>query len=319
MVAPYRGYQHGGSYRRDYWRDSYRGWWGPGHCDPWYGYRGGLWIGSHWSSFAWGVSLWWPLWHYRSWYWDACYRDCWWDTWSRPYCVSTSYWWYPSTTYCPTYLYVPSTVVVRSYGPADEVEPAPVTTEVVVAGGGVVGSARAGERRDDAGEAAEPETLTAALAAKYVELGDFYFRAERFLDAIDAYGKARQYAPDDASVHFVLADAVFANGDYHYAAFLIGEAIRLDPTLAAASADKRTFYADAKVFDLQLAALERYVATRPYDAAAWLVFGYNLAFSGQPTRALEAFERVLTVDPAHRAATAFRDALRARGSVVIVR
>jgi hypothetical protein len=55
----------------------------------------------------------------------------------------------------------------------------------------------------------------------------------------------------------------------------------------------------------------RYVEEKPYDAMAHLVLGYNLKFSGKPKDAAKAFQRVLEIDPASRAARLFLDALTA--------
>ena len=84
--------------------------------------------------------------------------------------------------------------------------------------------------------AREEEATPAKLAEKHVSLGDFYFKEGRFQEASESYLRALAYAPEDASIHFVLADALFATGDYHYAAFLISEGLRLDANLAAAVA-----------------------------------------------------------------------------------
>jgi hypothetical protein len=108
----------------------------------------------------------------------------------------------------------------------------------------------------------------------------------------------------------VLADAVFAEGDWHYAAFLIAEGLRLDPSLASADTDKRTCYGDPSAFDAQMAALQSYLDKNEYDAQAFLVRGYNLAFSRQSAAAIVAFERVRTIDPENRAAQLFLDAMR---------
>ena len=310
VLAQRSGWSHGSHWHHRHYSSCHPSWW-YGYWDPWYchssysygWYDCNAWtIGTSCSSFGWSLSLWYPYWYCRSSYWDRCYHDSFWCSWSRPHCVSTSYWWYPSTTYCPTYLYVPSTVYVTESEPA----PAPASTEVVVAGGGVVGSARVIEDR------ASGDSLAMSLAMKYVELGDFYFKADRFRDAAEAYGKARSYAPDDASVHFVLADAVFADGDYHYAAFLIAEGVRLDPAMAGADTDKRTFYRAAKTFDAQMAALDAYLAKAPYDAQAQFVRAYNLRFSGRASEALTAFRRVLEIAPDHRGAQTFVAALEAR-------
>ena len=267
-----------------------RGW-----CNNWYG----GWGLSSWglNPFCWNYGLLNPYFAFRTRFWNNSFYDCHWRSWGYPYSVASTYWWYPSTTYCPTYLVTPGSTV---YVEADEdeelvvIEEDPVdgsTTELVAAGGGVVGSARASDRK-----------IESTLAMKYIELGDMYFLAGRYDDAVDAYSKARDHAPDDASIHFVLADAVFANGDYHYAAFLIGEAVRLDPKIVTAEADKREFYAVPAEFDRQLEMLQRYCAEKPYDAWARLVLGYNLNFSGQPVRAVAAFRRVLELTRTRAAA-----------------
>jgi tetratricopeptide (TPR) repeat protein len=296
----------GSHYYNGYCNSWNRTWWDP--CHGW-GNRG--YGGFHYSvgcgSFGWGFSLWQPWFYARNCYWDSCYSTCWWSTWSQPVYATPSYWWYPSSTYCPTYLYVPSTVVVVDREPEEALAAgAPVVRETIVAGGGVVGSARIRELPADASS----EDLGASLAVKYVDLGDFYFRADRFADAVEAYGRARNYAPNDASVHFVLADAAFANGDYHYAAFLVAEAIRLDPAMATSDADKRTFYRDGRTFADQMAALDRYLEKQPYDASVHLLRGYNLRFSGQQPTAKAAFERVLEIDPDNRAAKTFLAAMQ---------
>lgn len=272
------------------WWDPCHNHWGWPHCG--WGWYGGC------GSFAWGCNWWYPWYWYGSCYWNSCYSGWWWHTYSYPYCVSSSYWWYPSSTYCPAYLYVPNTVVVEGEAAVPSDEPAPA--EPIAAGG-----------RESAqpSEVKSSEVNPESLARKYVELGDYYFKAGRFAEAVEAYSKARSYAPDDASVHFVLADAVFATGDYHFAAFLIAEALRLDPGLASAETDKRLFYGDPKVFDEQMAALDRYLDIKLYDAQAHLVRGYNLRFSDKKEAAIAAFRRVLEIAPENRAAQVFLDAL----------
>jgi hypothetical protein len=226
-----------------------------------------------------------PRYYYNYCYDYARYWDCYYPSYS--YC-----WWWPRT-YCYTpivYNYVYNDPGYGSYA--------------TVAYGG---SSYDRVTRVSAGSAPVSKE---ALAKQHVGLGDFYFKEGRFKEASESYLRALTDAPDDATIHFVAADALFAIGDYHYAAYMIGEALRLDPDLAAAEADKRTFYSDPLVFDAQMTTLRDYIESKPYDAAAQLVLGYNLKFSADREGAVRAFERVLEIDPGNHAAKTFLTALR---------
>jgi tetratricopeptide (TPR) repeat protein len=247
------------------------------------------------DPFCWNVGVLSPYNAFRSNYWNNCYRNSYWSTFSIPNALPSSYWWYPTTSYCPTYLSVPSSVVVE-----EELEPVDDSYSIVdTARSTPAIGASAGA------SAPAPASTAEALATQYIELGDFYFKNDRFDAAAEAYAKARNHVPNDASIHFVLADAVFANGDYHYAAFLIAEAVRLDPAMVTAEVDKRTFYSDKKLFETQLEELQNYCTKKPYDAWAQLVLAYNLRFSDRPTRSIAAFRRVLELDNGNPTARAF--------------
>lgn len=292
------GYRSLGTF--GYRNSLFSGYWGYGNYNNcysnWnYGY-GGL---SYWGCdpFYWNFGALSPYAAFRLNYWNSSYWNCYWTGWPIRGALPSNYWWYPSTTYCPTYLYVPSSVYYGDdlgddggddggyYYPVEE--------------------ARAEEVPGGASRIDDTKSSPESLAKGYVELGDFYFKSNRFDVAAEAYAKARNHLPDDASVHFVLADAVFANGDYHYAAFLISEAVRLEPGIVTADVDKRDYYGDPKTFDAQLAALQKYCDDKPYDAWAQLVLGYNARFSEQPTRAVAAFRRVLELDRDNPTARAF--------------
>lgn len=284
------------------WRHGNGSYYNSRHCNTW-----GVWWWpqtSHWSlhSHYCNVSLWMPWYWANTYWWDNCYTSTWSYRWSRPYSVSTNYWWYPASSYCPTYYFVPSLYSSNGYVPVENVAE-PISTEISYADS--VPAAGGAGRRD-----LPPESL----AKKYVELGDFYFAGGRFTEALDAYNRARGYAPQDASVHFLAADAAFATGDYPYAAYLITEAVRLDPAIVGADTDKRLYYGSPKSFEDQMAQLDTYLTDKPYDAQAQLVRAYNLRFSDRPTAALAAFRRVLEIAPDNRTAQAFVSALAPAGA-----
>jgi len=286
-----------------YWGYSNCNYWGYGNYNSCYGLTGwGFGFGglSYWNDpWYWNIGVCSPWNAFRLNYWNNCYQNCYWNNWCGGFGLASNYWWYPTTTYCPTYLYVPSSVVYVESGFANE-----LYGDLSGDEGRIVDVVRAGEapaRAEDRGDSTTPE----AIARGYIELGDHYFRLDKFEEAADAYSKARSYLPEDASVHFILADAVFANGDYHYAAFLIAEAVRLDPSIVTADVDKRDVYSDHMIFDNQMEALQKYCADKPYDAWAHLVLGYNMRFSDRPTRSVSAFRRVLEIDRDNPTARAF--------------
>jgi tetratricopeptide (TPR) repeat protein len=138
------------------------------------------------------------------------------------------------------------------------------------------------------------EAPTSALsipAQRYLELGDRAFREERYTDAVQFYAKAVEFAPDQGALYLVLADALFAAGDYHYAAYAVRRAIELEPALIDAQVDKRGFYPDPKRFDEHLAALERYLADHPGDRDARLVLALNYLFSSRAKDAVRILEQ----------------------------
>jgi tetratricopeptide (TPR) repeat protein len=123
-------------------------------------------------------------------------------------------------------------------------------------------------------------------AQRYLDLGDRAFREGRYTDAVQFYIKAVEFAPEQGALYLVLSDALFAVGDYHYAAYAVRRALELDPALVDTDVDKHGFYPDPTQFDEQLATLERYLDANVGDRDARLVLGLNFLFGGRPADTL---------------------------------
>ena len=306
--------------RRGYASRYYGGSYGA-YYSPYRHYRNSIgWRGHYLSlNFALGYAPSWCRWGLYSYpfYYSACYPSWYFGfrrgfglAWNSCYPWFGGNYWWPSNFYQPSvfnsyHYYGDDGGTFYSGGAGSSVvvideDPAPAGDEVIVAGDGPASRAAAASRAD--------------LAAHHVSLGDFYFKEERFDEAAESYLRALAYAPEDATIHFVVADALFATGDYHYAAFMIGKGLRLDPELATAIADKRTFYTNPEVFESQLATLVTYTEEKPYDAAAHLVLGYNYRFSGRPEEARKAWQRTLEIEPSQVDAQAFLEGLDALAS-----
>jgi len=108
---------------------------------------------------------------------------------------------------------------------------------------------------------------------------------------VQLYAKAVDFAPNDAALYLVLGDALFAAGDYHYAAYVLRKAFELDDSLIHTAVDKHDFYHDPSEFDRQLDVLERYLLDHPTDRDARLVLAVNYLFSRRPSDASDVLRR----------------------------
>ncbi|MEO0650901.1 MAG: tetratricopeptide repeat protein [Planctomycetota bacterium] len=139
------------------------------------------------------------------------------------------------------------------------------------------------------------ETQVSGAAETYLTLGDRAFREGRYADAVHFYTKATELEPEVGVFSLVLFDALFATGDYGFAAFALRRALSIEPQLIEFDVDKRTFYSDPADFDRQLGTLEQYVADHPADQDARLVLAANQLFSAAPGDAVATLEDPLAV------------------------
>lgn len=127
-------------------------------------------------------------------------------------------------------------------------------------------------------------------ASHYLSVGDTAFQEGRYADAVHFYAKAVEFAPDEGVLYMILSDALFATGDYHYAAYSLRKALELDPTLTEGIVDKHTFYTDPAEFDRQLAVLERFLEDHFLDDDARLLLAANYLFGNRPAAAVDLLE-----------------------------
>jgi len=169
--------------------------------------------------------------------------------------------------------------------------------------GEAVAQAPASEREPRAAPAAQAvaegvapsgESGLSIATERYLSLGDRAFRENRFADAVHFYARAAELAPRQGVLQLVLSDALFATGDYRYAAYALRRAFELEPELFDSPVDKRAFYGDAELFGRQLAVLETYVEDHPADLDARLVLAANLYFGARPAAAVDLLEDTLS-------------------------
>jgi cytochrome c-type biogenesis protein CcmH/NrfG len=259
-------------------------WWGNGFDDCGFGWFW-WWNGCHpWSSWCW--------WNH------PCNFGLWWG-WGWAPCNNWSWWYYPAYS-APIYY---TTIVERYYEePAQNqyssAQPAYDDSQSS-SGEGVIDDARERARTSTSDKRLLDSLLIPSsqsdmerAAKEYLTLGDNAFTERRYGDAVHFYAKAIEFAPNDGTYYLILSDALFATGDYHYAAYALRRALELDPTQASAPVDKHEFYkSDPQEFDRQLAVLELYVQDQPTDQDARLVLAANYLFGGRPAAAVDLLDK----------------------------
>ncbi|MCY2961400.1 MAG: hypothetical protein NTY35_14650 [Planctomycetota bacterium] len=245
----------------------YGGCWDPCY-DPYGGY------GWYWNS-CWYGGWWW------SWSFGWPYGSCWWGWpgygYGYPWGYSSSYWGWCSSPWIYT------TVIYEDYDPPVVVQAPAREPEVAPAGNAPAAGAvpkvapeiRAGL------EASADEALVA---------GDTAFREGRYSDAVRHYARAVEFSPERGSLWLILSDALFATGDYHYAAYAFRKSLELDATLLETLVDKHGWYTDPTEFDRHIAWSEAYLRDHVLDEDARLILAANYLFAKRFASASDVLE-----------------------------
>jgi tetratricopeptide (TPR) repeat protein len=255
---------------------------------------GGCW------PWGWGFSWWGCGWGFS---WNSCAYS----PWSYGYC--SPYWYYPYSysywTPAPAYY---STVIYQGYDDEYAGEPVPYAKPQAAGEGSVAVGQDAG------GHARIQRSVT-----QYLDLGDEAFGQGRYSDAVHYYARAVEAAPDNGRLYLILSDALFATGDYHYAAFALRRALELDSSLLAPAVDKHGFYSDPTEFDRQITLAESYLDEHFLDDDARLVLAANYLFGNRPAQAADLLQSAFskTVRETNAGVLLLRRAEEMRGQHVL--
>lgn len=269
------------------------GWfWDPcgptGHfeCNSWTNWGTTWWWNS--SAWAWPCSSWafgYTSHHWNFWWSSSCGAPWWAYRWC-PYPAYYSAIVYDTYDPAPVIVYREPVIIVQDAPRAEPEpeaapEPVPAGERVLRPGDGVV---------PVPAKPAQDANANGQASTVYLDKGDAAWRDGRYADAVHFYAKAVEAAPDEAVLHLILADALFATGDYHYAAYSLKKALELDATLLDTTLDKRNLYPDPREFDRQLGVLEQYVADHPVDDDARLLLAANYLLAKRPAQSADVLQ-----------------------------
>jgi hypothetical protein len=173
---------------------------------------------------------------------------------------------------------------------------------------------------DDEGEVSDRGPVGTASragapdAAAFERLGVLRMRRGSYAGAARSFQAALEAGRGEAPfAHFLLGQALFSQGEFDEALAAVSAGTRANPDWAQADLDVRSLYPDEGAdFRAQLAALERSAAA---DDRLEALLGYMRLYSGDPSGALEAFDRHAVEHPDSELTVGYRAAARDRVDV----
>ncbi|MEW6744146.1 MAG: hypothetical protein AB1486_15445 [Planctomycetota bacterium] len=146
---------------------------------------------------------------------------------------------------------------------------------------------------------------------QHLQHGRELFLAGDYMGAAEAFRQAILLDVKDPMPKFAYAQALFALGNYPFAALAIRLGLTLLPDWPLLGGDVRDFYAKEEDFTEHMQALSYYLQERPDEPHGLLVWGYMSYFSGQIDAANMAFTKILQRYPDDPAARTFSEVIGA--------
>ncbi|MFO0984197.1 MAG: tetratricopeptide repeat protein [Planctomycetota bacterium] len=140
-----------------------------------------------------------------------------------------------------------------------------------------------------------------------VDRGNELFHGGDYVSAAEAYRQAILADLSNATAKFGYARALFALGNYPFAALAIRMGMKLAPDWPVVGGDLRDGYGNTQDFTAHAQALDRYRSERPDDPAALLVAGYVHYFTGDFDRAATDFDRLVQANASDEVAKRFAE------------
>jgi tetratricopeptide (TPR) repeat protein len=146
-------------------------------------------------------------------------------------------------------------------------------------------------------EAAWAEAAFSQYAEKLRAKGDRYFRAGDYPKAIESYRCAVLEQPTNGYNKLAMGHALFAWGNYSYAAYALRRGIRSFDAPDDLKMNLVEFFPSRRHFSKALGKLHRQVSFSPRDLASLTVLGYVYHYTGKREKATLIFKKIRRLRP----------------------
>lgn len=151
-------------------------------------------------------------------------------------------------------------------------------------------------------------------ALVFAERGENDFRNGDYKNAVYSWKHALVDDPENGVLVMMLAQGLFATGEYSQAAGAVQQGLQMLPRdkWGVVVENFRELYGPAQDYTTHLRALEKTIREKPEDPALRFLAGYHYFFLGYPQQALDQLDKGLKKAPRDQVAKKLRDQVDAR-------
>ena len=163
--------------------------------------------------------------------------------------------------------------------------------------------------------AAQPAAQPATTASgQFAQQGELEFKDRNYKAAIKSWRHALVDDPQNGVLVLMLAQALFADGQFDEAAGAVQQGLSLlpDDQLGVVVSNYKELYRSVQDYTNQLRALEKAAKAEPDEPAKLFLLGYHYGYLGYPTHALKKLDELLKIAPEDQMAHRLRDLMAAK-------
>jgi len=160
-----------------------------------------------------------------------------------------------------------------------------------------------------------PNAATAQTDAQvFAEKGEADFKKGDYKAAVYAWRHAALDDPQNGVIHMMLAQALFATGQFDEAAGATQHAMQLlqEDQWGVVVTNYRELYGKVGAYTSQLRVLEKSVKQKPDDPATRFLLGFHYAYLGYPSHAVKQLDKTVSLAPQDELAKKLRDLMAAK-------